>query len=168
MTAQSDTTLSERWSDAISAICWTVSVVTAQHGDTPHGTTLNAVMLVSEDPPMLLAAVKPQSGILAMIRESGRFGVNTLSHQQSEMALGFAIKEPSERFNGVDWSLEAGVPRLSGASAFSACQLTEIHEMGDRVLVLGSVLGVDTVDQPPLTFYRKTFGTHAPSPRDTD
>lgn len=121
---------------------------------------MNAVMPVSEDPPIIMVAIKLQAGLLSSIRDSGRFGVNVLGHEQSDVAISFAIKPSAERFDNVEWSLDASVPRLAGASAFVACQAAQFIQAGDRVIVLGNVQQVDVAEQAPLTFYRGSFGTH--------
>ena len=126
---------------------------------------MNAVMPVSDDPPIAIVALKRDSELLAAVRQVGMFGVNVLGTEQADVAMSFAVKEHAARFEGLDWALEAGVPMIAGASAFAACRVDQILEVGDRMLVLGQALQTRGVEQDPLTFYRRTFGTHtAPSP----
>ena len=147
--------------EVMSAVCTPVSVVTAMADGLPHGTTVSAFASLSMDPPMVLVSLDRSSELLEMVRECGRFGVNVLSSSQSTLALAFARKGGVGKFAGVPWDVEAGVPRLPGAGGFLACDVSDVVEGGDHVIVLGLVRAVDTVAAPPLTYHGRVFGTHA-------
>ncbi len=147
--------------DVMAAVCTPVSVVTAMADGLPHGTTVSAFASLSMEPPMVLVSLNRSSELLDMVRESGRFGLNVLSSGQSTLALKFATKGGVGKFAGVRWDVEAGVPRLPGAGGFLACDVTEVVEGGDHVIVLGLVRAADTVSGQPLTYHGRVFGTHA-------
>ena len=102
---------------ALAAVCTPVSVVTSHHRDRPHGTTVSAFCSLSLDPPMVLVSLDRGSDLLAMVSESERFGVNVLAHDQGELARQFARKG-ADKFDGVEWDLHLGVPRLASEGAF--------------------------------------------------
>ena len=95
-------------------------------------TVVTSFAAIPQDNPELVAArgnnipLIRRSDLLAIIRDSGRFGLNVLAHQQAELAMRFARKG-TDKFDGVDWTADAGVPRLDG--------------VGDRKLLVGSVGG---------------------------
>ena len=147
--------------EVMAAVCTPVSVVTAMADGLPHGTTVSAFASLSMDPPMVLVSLDRSSELLAMIRESRRFGLNVLSSDQSPLALAFAKKGGVGKFSGVRWDVEGGVPRLPGAGGFLSCDVTDLVDGGDHVIVLGLVHVADTISGPPLTYHGRVFGTHA-------
>ena len=96
----------------------------------------------------------------ALVRETGRFGLNVLGSSQSQLALNFARKGGAGKFAGVGWEVEAGVPRIPGAGGFLACEVDKLVDGGDHVVVVGAVLVADAITGLPLTYHARTFGTH--------
>jgi flavin reductase (DIM6/NTAB) family NADH-FMN oxidoreductase RutF len=155
-----DGPLPATYKDVMAAVCTPVSVVTAIADARPHGTTVSAFTSLSLDPPMLLVSLDRDSDLLALIRATGRFGVNVLGSRQSELALTFARKGAT-KFDGVEWTCAQGVPRLRGVVGWLACQLTDLVEGGDHIIALGTVVAAEVVPGPPLTYHARAFGTHA-------
>jgi len=146
--------------DVMAGVCTPVTVVTALDGDRPHGTTVSAFASLSLHPPMVLVALDRGSDLLSVVRVRGRFGVNILGHGQHDLALRFARKG-LDKFDGVGWSLSSGAPRITGAPGWVACTVADLVDGGDHVVVLGHVVEADRADSPPLTYHRRTFGTHS-------
>jgi flavin reductase (DIM6/NTAB) family NADH-FMN oxidoreductase RutF len=145
---------------AMSVVATPVSVVTAIKNGIPHGTTVSAFASLSMDPPMVMVALDRNSELLRILRETREYGVNILGDGHSEWASAFA-KKGSNKFAGIPWTIDGGLPRLPGA-AWVSCSLNSLVDGGDHVIALGSVRGVDIGDGGPLTYYRRTFGTHLP------
>ncbi|WP_318280395.1 flavin reductase family protein [Streptomyces griseoloalbus] len=72
-----------------------VAVVTALDGSRPHGTTVSAFASLSLAPPMALVSLDERSRLLAIIRRSGRFGLNVLGAHQADPASLFARSGPA-------------------------------------------------------------------------
>jgi flavin reductase (DIM6/NTAB) family NADH-FMN oxidoreductase RutF len=142
-----------------------VSVITAVSGadgeGLPHGTTVSAFASLSMDPPMVLVSLDRASDLLAVVRETGRFGVNVLGAGQSHLALAFARKGGTGKFSGVRWTRESGLPRLPGAPGWLACEVATLVDGGDHVVALGTVVAAETLGGAPLTYHGRVFGTHA-------
>jgi flavin reductase (DIM6/NTAB) family NADH-FMN oxidoreductase RutF len=153
--------LQVRFREVMAGVATPVSVVTAMAGGLPHGTTVSAFASLSMEPPMVLVSLDRQSELLALIRESRRFGVNVLGSEQSAPALAFARKGGTGKFHGVRWEVDADLPRLPGAPGWLACEVAALVEGGDHVLALGTVVAADTVHGRPLTYHGRLFGTHA-------
>ena len=100
-----------------------VTVVTTLVDGRPHGTTVSAFASLSMAPPMLLVALDRGSDLLGMVRETMRFGVNVLGAHQSALALSFARKGGTGKFNGVRWEVDHCLPRLPGAPGWLACEV---------------------------------------------
>jgi flavin reductase (DIM6/NTAB) family NADH-FMN oxidoreductase RutF len=152
---------SNTFREVMSGVCTPVTVITALRRGSPYGTTVSAFMSLSMAPPMILVSLDRGSRLLRVVREVGRFGVNVLSREQADLAANFATKGGTDKFTGVGWHPDTGVPRLPGVSGFLACQVAEFVEGGDHLIVLGDVLAADSVVCAPLTYHKRAFGTHA-------
>ncbi|MGW1563019.1 flavin reductase family protein [Streptomyces sp. NPDC002144] len=158
--AASSMPLRSAFREVMAGVCAPVSVVTAMADGLPNGTTVSAFASLSMDPPMVLVSLDRSSNLLEVIRETRTFGLNVLSSSQSALALRFARKGV-EKFAGVEWYADSGVPRLPGAGGFLACDVTDLVTGGDHVIVLGLVRAADSEVSPPLTYHARVFGTHA-------
>lgn len=148
--------------EVMAGTCTPVSVVTATAEGMPYGTTVSAFSSLSIDPPMVLVALDRNSGLLAAVGDAGRFGVNVLASGQSTVARSFARKGLG-KFTGCRWVFEMEVPRIPDVGGFLACRAVEFVRGGDHVVVLGRVLSARAVDGRPLTYFRRSYGTHVAS-----
>lgn len=155
----SDAALSpERFRDALAAYPTGVTVVTAIGPNGPSGATANAVTSLSLDPPMMLACLDRGSRTLESVRASGRFGVNALATGHETLALQFAGKHPEpDKWAGVEWAESEGSPRIAGALMWVACELRELIDGGDHLIVTGSVLAAESGEGMPLIFHRGAY-----------
>jgi flavin reductase (DIM6/NTAB) family NADH-FMN oxidoreductase RutF len=136
-----------------------VTVLTALGADGPSGATANAVVSLSLEPPLMLAALDRTSRTLAALRSAGSFGVSVLSAGQAELALRFATKDPHPvKWEGVEWNELAGVPAIQGATVSIACELRDLLDGGDHAIVTGEVAGIETTEgAEPLIFSRGEY-----------
>lgn len=146
--------------EVMAGVCTPVSVVTALADGLPHGTTVSAFASLSMSPPMVLVSLDRGSVLLARVRETRRFGLNVLASGQADLALRFAGKG-EDRFAGVGWTSRHEVPCLDGSGGFLACDVAEIVEGGDHLVLLGEVRCAEVFTGSPLTYYGRTFGTHS-------
>jgi flavin reductase (DIM6/NTAB) family NADH-FMN oxidoreductase RutF len=156
-----DATLADRFREVMAGVATPVSVVTSMADGLPHGTTVSAFASLSMAPPMVLVSLDRGSDLLALVRESGRFGVNVLGSTQSALALAFARKGGTGKFSGVRWEVDHDLPRLPGAPGWLACDVAALVEGGDHVVALGTVVAAETLDGLPLTYHGRVFGTHS-------
>src|SRR5436305_6266818 len=113
-----------------------VTVVTAIGANGPSGATANAVTSLSLDPAMMLACRDRGSRTLNSVREQGRFGVNALAAGQEELARRFSSKDPEPaKWENVGWSEQQGLPRLDGAILWVACELRDLIDGGDHLIL---------------------------------
>jgi flavin reductase (DIM6/NTAB) family NADH-FMN oxidoreductase RutF len=161
MTGNDETELQGHFREVMAGVAAPVSVVTAIAGGLPHGTTVSAFASLSMDPPMVLVALDRGSDLLALIRQSRRFGVNVLGSTQSALALAFAKKGGVGKFQGVHWEVDHGLPRLPRTPGWLACELADLVDGGDHVIALGRVVAAQTRDGKPLTYHARAFGTHS-------
>jgi flavin reductase (DIM6/NTAB) family NADH-FMN oxidoreductase RutF len=148
----------ERFRAALSAHATGVTVVTAIGPNGPSGATANAVTSLSLDPPMMLACLDRGSRTLTSVRAQGRFGVNALAAGQQEIARRFSGKEPeAEKWQGVEWAASDQLPRLGGTILWVACELRDLIDGGDHLILTGNVLAAEAGAGQPLLFHRGEY-----------
>ena len=62
-------------------------------------------------------------------------------------------KEPTVKWDGVEWGERAGVPWIEGTVARLACGLEALHEGGDHVIATGPVRELEVTGGDPLVFW---------------
>ena len=142
--------------EALGAVCTPLAIVTSQLAARPHGTTVSAFCSLSLAPPLVLVSLDRTSRLLAMIRTTGRFGINVLEHGQQALATRFATKHDN-KFADVAWSMDHGLPRIHGAGSWIACQLENLLEGGDHEIVVGLVEHAEQRARNPLLYQHRTF-----------
>ena len=115
-----------------------VAIVTTAGPDGPVGCTVNALMSLSVEPPLLLASFCEDSRTLEVIRRTELFGASVLAAEQGELSERFCHCAPTERFDGLELRVEHGVPLLAGAAAHTVCRVQELQRCADHVLVVGT------------------------------
>ena len=143
---------------AMSTVPTGVTVVTAMGDENPSGMTANAVVSLSAAPPMMLACLDREARTLTSVRGSGRFLINVLAEDQEDLARRFATKDPEEeKWEDVAWAIEEGAPRIAGAVAWIRCELKDLIDGGDHLIVTGAVLAAEASDRDPLVFHRGAY-----------
>jgi flavin reductase (DIM6/NTAB) family NADH-FMN oxidoreductase RutF len=156
--AVADTVDPDRLRSALGALPTGVTVVTANGPSGPSGATANAVTSLSLEPPLMLACLDRGSRTLEAVRAAGHFGINALAAEQQELALRFSSKDPHpEKWREVGWSESQGIPRISGSLLWVACELRDLIDGGDHLIVTGSVLEAEGAEGDPLIFHRGAY-----------
>jgi flavin reductase (DIM6/NTAB) family NADH-FMN oxidoreductase RutF len=115
-----------------------VAIVTTAGPRGPVGCTVNALMSLSVEPPLLVVSLGEESRTLQAIRRTDLFGASILAAAQGELRERFANCAREERFAGVELRVEHGVPLLAAATAQIVCAVQELHQIADHVLVVGA------------------------------
>lgn len=136
-----------------------VTVITAVVEDGPVGMAVGSFSSVSLDPPLVGFFAGKTSTSWPKIELAGAFCVNILGEEQEDICRRFASKE-SDKFAGLGWSpAGSGSPQLDGAIAWIDCDIDQVVDAGDHVLVMGAVRDLDVGhDGPPLVFFRGGYG----------
>ena len=143
---------------AMAAVPTPVTVVTAPGDAVAAGATANAVASLSLDPPLMLVCLDHRSRTLAAVRASGRFAVNVLGAESEQHARSFATRVPhDEKWEGVPASEKAGVPVLEEALVWVVCELRDLLDGGDHVIVTGLVEELGRRNGTPLLFHDGTY-----------
>lgn len=147
--------------DAMAQVAGPVTVITGEEGGVAHGTTVSAFMSLSVSPSMVLVSLNVTSALLDIVSRTGAFGVNILAKEQQAVATSFARKG-ADKFAGIDWRMDHGLPRIHGVAAWLACDVEHILEGGDHMILIGRVQDVTSAESDPLTYHNRVFGTHTP------
>ncbi|MGY1682817.1 flavin reductase family protein [Geodermatophilus sp. SYSU D01176] len=136
-----------------------VTVVTAQGDEGPIGFTCQSFSSLSLDPPLVAIAPARTSRTWPRLRALGRFCVNVLAEDQSDLSARFA-RSSTDKFAGVSWwPSRLGQPVLEHVVAWIDCELWAEYDGGDHTLVAARVLdlGADP-GRRPLLFHRGAYG----------
>jgi flavin reductase (DIM6/NTAB) family NADH-FMN oxidoreductase RutF len=129
----------------------------------PVGLIVGTFTSVSLDPPLVGFLPTRGSASFAAIRESGRFTVNILAHDQEHICR--ALSRPADkRFDGLEWSPSSnGSPVLPDVVCSIDCNLESCAPAGDHYFVTGFVESVE-IRRPvaPLLFFQGGFGGFVP------
>ena len=137
---------------ALRMIPYGLYVLTAENsaGDVAAA-TVNWVTQASFEPPLVVVAVKADSSVHSMIKESKSFALNVLGKGQGPLA--FTFFKPTSR-DGSTVSGQpfrratTGAPILDDTPAFVDCRLVDSVERGDHTVMVGEVVDAG-VNQPP-------------------
>lgn len=105
--------------------------------------TVNWVTQSSFSPPLLVVALKADSGTYFGVKESGRFILNVLGKGQQGSAFAFfkPVEVADGTISGEPYREGAGgVPLLPNAAASLECKVIQIVSQGDHHVVVGEVI----------------------------
>ncbi len=151
--------LQQSFRAAMRVVAAPVSVVTLFAEGRPFGSTVSAFSSLSMSPPLMLVSLDVSSSLLARVELGTRLGINVLGAHQSEHAAHFAQRHP-DKFRGVRWELRDGAPAIDGVRTWVGVTVVNLVRAGDHVIVVGAVDAAEAGDAAPLTYWRRTFGTH--------
>jgi flavin reductase (DIM6/NTAB) family NADH-FMN oxidoreductase RutF len=140
-----------------------VTVVTTRHGGEDFGMTCNSFSSVSLNPRLVLWSIRKEASSLGAFTQSGGFTVSVLAQDQQAVAMQFASGSMTERFANVPAQRQTSERlRLQGAVAWFDCDLHQLIEAGDHVIVLGLVRDFGWRDVAALAYNRSQFGQFLP------
>ncbi len=130
-----------------------VTIITTCSADGKReGLTANSFSALSLDPPLVLWSILRKSASLSGFLAAGRFAINVLASNQSDLSHRFATPHP-DKFDGVDVEEGAlGCPLVYGALASFECRTEQTIEGGDHILFVGRVHRIRFRDGNPLIF----------------
>lgn len=137
-------------------------VTTRAPNGTSLGLTCNSFASVSLDPPLVLWSLRRESPSLPSFVEAGRFTVNVLGADQSDLCARFA-RDGNDKFAGLETQACAlGSPLVPGSLAVFSCTTHATIDGGDHVIFIGRVRQARIGEGEPLVFAAGRLGRFAP------
>jgi flavin reductase (DIM6/NTAB) family NADH-FMN oxidoreductase RutF/DNA-binding GntR family transcriptional regulator len=135
-----------------------VTVITTVDQGLRFGSTASAVSSLSLEPPMLLTCLNSSSATGRAIASAGRFAVNILGEDHSDVAVRFATRD-IDKFQGIDIidGLD-DVPLLGEAIATMECEVSQTTTGGTHFVFLAEVRRARGQLGAPLAYFRGQFG----------
>lgn len=141
----------------------TVTVVTAMVGDKPIAMVIGSFVSVSLDPPLAGFFCTTDSYSWQLLRSAEVMGVNVLAADQADVSNA-CMRDLDERFEGLDWSVVDGAPKIAGCTAWLTLTPHQVLDAGDHEFALCNVTGLEAADPAcePVIFYGGGYRTLAP------
>jgi flavin reductase (DIM6/NTAB) family NADH-FMN oxidoreductase RutF len=140
---------------ALRAINYGLYVLTAVDGDDVSAAGVNWLSQASFEPPLVMAAVKADSGAAAIISRTATFAVNVLAEDQLDIgkAMFRSTTVEADTVNGYAFERSAnGNLLLVDTPYWFECRVTDTVARGDHTVFVAEVIdaGVRDADRVPL------------------
>jgi flavin reductase (DIM6/NTAB) family NADH-FMN oxidoreductase RutF len=137
-----------------------ITIIGGMEGTDPVGFTCQSFYSVSTEPPLVSFSVMTTSTTYPRIRDTGRFSVNVLAHDQHTVSNQFARKG-TDKWAGIDWRpTVSGNPVIAGTLMWLDCDIWAEHEAGDHYIVIGRVNEMSPAEwhkHEPLLYFKGQY-----------
>jgi flavin reductase (DIM6/NTAB) family NADH-FMN oxidoreductase RutF len=136
---------------ALRSITYGLYVLTAKDGDDIAAAGVNWLSQASFEPPLVMVAVKADSGGAAIIERTGAFAVNTLAADQLD--IGKAMFRSTDASDGTinGYAYEdgpaTGSPLLADTPYWFECRVTDTVARGDHTVFVAEVVDAGVRDE---------------------
>jgi flavin reductase len=122
----------------------TVSIISTVHNGLRFGMTATAVASLSAEPPSVLICVNRSASLHHPLLATGKFCINILYAEQSDLAQTFSRRDVQDRFSRGSWGIDSEqIPYLNNAQANVFCRLDDSHDYASHAILIGRVYRVD-------------------------
>ncbi len=121
-----------------------VGVVTVVVEGDAAGLTVDSLVSLSADPPLVGISLGRNAALHELLREAGAFAISILASEQEHLAQHFARGVPPiAHWTGIETTAgELGAPLIDGALGWVECRITFEREVGDHTLFVGEAVSV--------------------------
>ena len=121
-----------------------VGVVTVMVAGEAAGLTVDSLVSLSADPPLVGIALGRHAALHELLREADAFAISVLASGQEQLAQHFARGVPPiAHWTGIETMPgELGAPLIQDALGWIECRLVTEHEVGDHTLFVGEATSV--------------------------
>ncbi|MGE0878980.1 MAG: flavin reductase family protein [Acidimicrobiia bacterium] len=141
---------------SLRAINYGLYVLTAKDGDDYGAAGVNWLSQASFEPPLIMAAVKSDSGTAQIIAKTKKFAVSVLAEDQLDVGKAFFRSTTVEgnTINGQEFEPgpATGCPIITALPYWFECEVTDVVDRGDHTVYVASVVeaGVREEGRTPL------------------
>ena len=121
-----------------------VGVVTVVVEGDAAGLTVDSLVTLSADPPLVGIALRRNAALHELLREARAFAISILASDQEHLAQHFARGVPPiAHWTGIETTTgELGAPLIEGALGWVECRIAFEREVGDHTLFVGEAVSV--------------------------
>ncbi len=118
-----------------------VAIVTVDVAGQAAGLTVDSLVPLSLEPPLVGFAVRRHAALHELVRDAGTFAASILASGQEHLAQHFARGVPPiGLWIGIETTIgELGAPLVEGALGWVECRLASEVDAGDHTFFVGSV-----------------------------
>ncbi|UVS78735.1 flavin reductase family protein [Actinokineospora sp. UTMC 2448] len=142
--------------DAMARLAAGLAVVTTRDAEAPRGLLVSSLCSYSVAPPSVLLTIDRGSRSYRPLTEGAEFGVHLLADTQAAVAERFA-RRGADKFAGLAWEWDGGVPRLRGVPVYLRCALARVFAHGDHAVVIGEVAAARVGRGDPLVYFGRRY-----------
>ncbi len=137
-----------------------VTVVTTVPADgRPVGITVSSFASVSLTPALVSYNLDIEAKRYHAFADAERYAINILAAGQDGISNRFARVNGVDPFDDTAWTQGPdGVPLLTGALGWIACQRWACYPGGDHAILVGRVQALDCAAAAPLLYFRGRYG----------
>ncbi|MCD4532899.1 flavin reductase family protein [Nocardioides sp. cx-169] len=137
-----------------------ITVITGETEGVPVGFTCQSFYSVSAVPPLVSFSVMLTSTSYPPIRETGKFAVNVLAHDQDHVSNQFA-RSGTDKWDGIGWApARSNNPIVDDCLMWLDCEIEAEHVAGDHLIVIGRVVEMSRPTGPtaaPLLYFKGRY-----------
>jgi flavin reductase (DIM6/NTAB) family NADH-FMN oxidoreductase RutF len=129
-----------------------VAVLTVDVQGERLGLTLDSLVSLSLEPPLVGVSISRQAAMHELLREAGAFALSLLAGDQAAVAQHFARGVPPiALWQGIELREGEGAPLLAGAIGWIRCRSAAEHLVGDHTFFVGEIESAEAGEpKPPL------------------
>jgi flavin reductase (DIM6/NTAB) family NADH-FMN oxidoreductase RutF len=142
---------------------WTtgVCVVCGRNETIQHGMTVNSFTSVSLEPPLIVVTLAKKTRTWNLVKETGRFSVSILRHNQKSIADRFSGKDDEEgdRFKGIEIKdLPDGLPVIADCLAVMEAKIVKYVDFENSTLFIAEITFSEVqVLGKPLVYHNREY-----------
>lgn len=140
-----------------------VTVVTAMVDEAPIAMVIGSFVSVSLEPPLAGFFCTTGSYSWEQLKKADVLGVNVLGEDQIDVSNA-CMRDLDQRFEGLDWEVVDGAPRIAGSTAWMTLTEHHITDAGDHEFGLYNVTSMDVPDESkaPVIFFGGAYRDLSP------
>ena len=147
---------------ALRAINYGLYVLTARDGDDVGAGGVNWLTQASFEPPLVVAAVKADSGSAAIIERTGAFAVSVLADDQLDIGKAYfrSTTVEGDLVNGhrTEPGPETGAPLVVACPYWFECRVTDTVARGDHTVYVAEVVSAGVRDESKTPLLLRSTG----------
>jgi len=132
-----------------------VYIVSTLDKDRPCGCTANSAVQITDTPATVAVSINHGNYTNGCIKDCGLFAVNILAEDSPPVLIGgfgFRSGRDTDKFDGVESEIAAGVPVLKAGCGYIVCRVLSTLETPTHTVFLGEVLDAGARPGTPMTY----------------